>query len=197
MASLLGIEWELRMKIAYGNIRYTTKRLLIRPYRVGDYSEWKKAHAACSVAKDKFDPGRLPPQLLTRERFKSLIANYRALARRDEYYMFGIFDKKSGAHLGHFDFFLFARKGLNWANLGYEIHNTHWRKGYGVEAGQGALRIGFKKLKLHRIEAAMELDHKGSQIVARRIGMRRECIRKRFYKSGAIWEDLLVFYITK
>ena len=42
------------------------------------------------------------------------------------------------------------------AFLSYRIYNNHWRKGYGKEAVRAVIDIGFKDIKLHRLEAGIE-----------------------------------------
>lgn len=185
------------MSSQFNKIKYTTQRLVIRPYRASDYAAWAEALSKCHPKQNKFDPGRPSHQSLSLAAFDKKLKRYQAQAHRDEHYMFGIFHKKTGEHLGCVDLYVIVRKVLHWANLGFEIHNTHWGHGYAKEAARAALRIGFKELNLHRIEAAMELDHRASQSVARRIGMKKEGIRRKFFPTESGWEDLVVFALVR
>lgn len=185
------------MLIPYSKIKRSTRRLLIRAYREDDYEGWREAQINRLPQQNKFDKGRPPKDHLTRSAFKKRIKQFQARANRDELYVFGIFNKQTGQHVGVVDLFVIVRKDLHWANLGYSIHNNQWGQGYAKEAAKAAIQIGFKNLGLHRIEAAMELDHKVSQRVARRIGMRKEGIRRRFYPTTSGWEDMVVFVSVK
>jgi len=176
---------------------WTTKRLHIRAYRGSDYSVWRQGHLLRLSKQNKFDPGRVTREKLMSTVFKQKLNTYREMAKKDQLYNYGIFLRKTGVHLGSVDLYLIVRPDLHWANLGYQIHNQYWGKGYATEAARAALRIGFKKLSLHRIEAATELNHKAAIRVAESIGMRKEGVRKKFFPSGSRWLDLVIFAVTK
>lgn len=82
---------------------------------------------------------------------------------------------------------------MQWANLGYYIHNQHQRNGYATEAVRAALEIGHKKLKYRRIEAVINVNNKISIATAKRAGMTRECIRKRFLEFDGERADYVVY----
>ncbi|HAZ11604.1 MAG: hypothetical protein A2X86_17930 [Bdellovibrionales bacterium GWA2_49_15] len=178
-------------------MKYSSKRITVRPYVRRDYESWREGHLAREPKKNKFDSLKPPAKNLTLKKFTAMIGKNKKRAKRDECYVYGIFDKKTGKHLGSTSLYILIRKGLHWANLGYEIHNQYWRQGFGKEAALLTLKIGFRDLGLHRIEAAMELDHKGSIGVARSLGMRREGIRRKFFPNPSGWEDLVVFGAVK
>ncbi len=60
-------------------------------------------------------------------------------------------------------------------DLGYIIHHTHWRKGFGYEAAKGILEYATNTLALQRIVANMPHDHTASEKVAIKLGMTKEC----------------------
>lgn len=95
--------------------------------------------------------------------------------------------------MGFIDFDIFLRSTHQFANFGYVIHNTHWGRGFGQEAARAGLRIGFEKLKLNRLEAAINLDNKKSIRLARAIGMRREGVKRRYWFEDGKWVDHLIY----
>jgi RimJ/RimL family protein N-acetyltransferase len=98
---------------------------------------------------------------------------------------------RQGDFIGQIDFFV-INKQLRWANLGYNIHNQYRNQGYATEAAQLGLKIAFKDLNFHRIEAATELRNKPSQKVALKSGLLREGKRIKFLPDdGGI--DMVVF----
>ncbi|MCL2322785.1 MAG: GNAT family N-acetyltransferase [Oscillospiraceae bacterium] len=62
------------------------------------------------------------------------------------------------------------------AEIGWILHQDHWKKGYGPEIGKALLKFGFEELNLHRITAHCDVENYGSYRVMEKIGMRREGI---------------------
>ncbi|MBI2521810.1 MAG: GNAT family N-acetyltransferase [Bdellovibrio sp.] len=184
------------MKVDYAK-GFSSKRIAVRPYARADFQTWREAHLSRLSKQNKFDSVKPSVKEVTLAKFKEMLKKNNKRAMRDECYYYGVFDKKTGENVGAVSLYILIRKGLHWANLGYEIHNQYWRQGYATEAARLTLKIGFRYLSLHRIEAAMELDHKGSIGVARAIGMRREGIRRKFFPNPTGWEDLVVFGVVK
>lgn len=82
------------------------------------------------------------------------------------------------------------------AYLGYRIFNNHWGQGYAKESVRVMIDIGFKKLKLHRIEAGIEPKNLRSRRLAKSLGLRREGIKKRALFFRGSWIDLVMFTVT-
>lgn len=82
------------------------------------------------------------------------------------------------------------------AYLGYFLYNNHWNKGFAKEAGEAVLKIAFKDLNLHRVEAAINPKNRPSLKVCTAIGLKKECLsRKRLFTNGQ-WNDFLVYAAT-
>lgn len=170
-----------------------TKRLVLRPHKVSDYAIWFHAHVNRKPSQSKWDLKPRTEKECTRVIFKKLMKRHQTLADNDDYYWFGIFEKKTGKLVGHLDFDIYVRSTHQYANFGYRIYNTYWRLGYGQEAARAGLKIGFAQLKLNRLEAAINLDNRKSIRLARSIGMRREVIKKRYWFEYGKWVDHLIY----
>ncbi|MEK2690859.1 GNAT family N-acetyltransferase [Bdellovibrio sp. GT3] len=118
---------------------------------------------------------------------------YAELAHKDDYYWFGLFEKKSGLLVGAIDIDVLVRGSHEFANFGYAIYNRHWGRSYGQEAAKAGLKIGFKYLKLNRLEAAINLDNRKSVRLAKAIGMRKEGIKRRYWFEHGKWTDHLIY----
>lgn len=94
---------------------------------------------------------------------------------------------------GNIDLSTIRRGEYQWAILGYEIHNQHWKQGFGKEAVRAALIAGFETLGYHRIEAAINIDNQASIALAQSLGMQRECIRRGFLYEKQQWVDHLIY----
>ena len=82
------------------------------------------------------------------------------------------------------------------AYLGYYIHNSHWRKGYGKEAVLGFMNFCFKELSLHRLEAGIEPQNKRSMYLVKSLGLRKEGLKKRMIYLRDNWQDLTIYSAT-
>ena len=171
-----------------------TDRLVIRPLKKDDYENWLNEFKKRLPSQNRHDLGKLDMSECTLQWFHHLVDKHQELALSDAEYIFGVFRKEDGTHLGMIDFSTLARGEFQWGRIGYTIHNHHWRKGYGKEAVKEALNIAFKYLKYHRIEAHINLDNNPSIQLAQSVGMEYECIRKGFIFENEEWIDHLVYY---
>ncbi len=158
-----------------------TERLVIRPLKKADYGNWLSEFGNCYPSKHRHDKGKIDMSVCTREWFDNLVDKHQELAFADIAYVFGVFRKKDGTHLGMVDFSTLAREDFQWGRIGYTIHNQHWRKGYGKEAVKEALYTAFNHLKFHRVEAHINLDNSASINLAESVGMAYECTEKILY----------------
>lgn len=148
-----------------------------------------------SAAKNTWDLAGRDKTLLTKREFKKVLASQSQRRKDDTFYSLGVFDA-SGALVGAVSLMEVARGVSHSAYLGYRIFNTHWSLGYGKEAVQAVLDIGFKDLKLHRIEAGIEPRNIRSIKLARTLGMRHEGKKKRAIFLRNQWVDLLIYSLT-
>lgn len=170
------------------------KKIVIRPYKISDYSNWKTAYQTVGLRpKNQWDVSeRRPDNELTLSKFKKLIKSQEKSRNEDYFYDFGIF-LKDGTLVGGVSLMDISRQVFQNAYLGYRVFNNHWGKGYGKEAVSLAIDIAFKDLNLHRLEAGIHQTNKRSIALAKSVGMAKEGFsRKRLYLDGK-WQDLLLF----
>lgn len=172
---------------------FRTRRLILRPLKNSDYEAWLDAYAKGLSKKSKWDRDPLDPKKCSARSFAKEKRVLHSLAAKDDYYRYYVFERKTGAIVGQVDFDIFLRSTHQFANFGYQIFNRYWGKGYGQESAAAGLRIGFKQLKLNRLEAAINLDNRKSIRLVRAIGMRREGIKKRYWFENGEWTDHLIY----
>lgn len=170
-----------------------TKRLIIRPLTNADYANWLAEFEKRLPSQYRHDKGKIDMSECTAEWFRLLVERHQKLALQDSAYIFGVFHKEAGTHLGTIDFSTLARDEFQWGRIGYTIHNQHWRNGYGKEAVEKALQLAFTELNYHRIEAHINLDNAPSESLAQSAGMALECIRKGFIYENDKWTDHLIY----
>ncbi len=172
---------------------FKTRRLILRALTLKDYAVWFDADVNRSPAKNRWDSGPWPAKKCSRKIFQKVVKEHERLAKADDYYRYYVFEKKSGKIVGQIDFDIFIRRTHQFANFGYQIYNPHWGKGYGAESARKGLFIGFKHLKLNRLEGAINFDNKKSIRLAKKIGMRKEGIKKRYWFEDNQWVDHLIY----
>lgn len=170
-----------------------TPRLVLRPYTLRDYPAWRKAYVDRLPALDRWDLDPQPPERCSPERFREMLARHRDLARNDGTYVYGVFVRRSGVLVGVVDVHILCREDRQHGELGYQIHNRHRRRGYGVEAARAALEIGFLQLGLNRIEACIDPENTASIALARALGMRGGGLKQAYLFENGVWKDQIVF----
>ncbi|MGM0847018.1 MAG: GNAT family N-acetyltransferase [Bacillota bacterium] len=171
-----------------------TERLIVRPLTKEDYIVWLKGFNDRMPSQYRHDQGKLNMIDCTESWFAHLVEKHQSLAMEDTAYVFGVFHKMDGKHLGMIDFSTLARQDFQWGRIGYTIHNQFWGQGFGKEAVKGALTMAFSDMNYHRIEAHINLDNQNSIRLAESVGMEFECIRKRFIFEFGEWTDNLIYF---
>ena len=170
-----------------------TRRLVLRPYVTADHDAWLEGFTSRAPPQHEYDGGPLDPRTMSRSSFRALCAKHRRLRRRDEVHVLGVFDRRTGRHVGHVDIGIVERGATQRANLGYAVHNTFQRQGFATEACIAAIAYAFRELKLHRIEAVIDPDNVPSIRLARRIGMQRVGLVRSFWFQHGAWADQVVW----
>ncbi len=176
---------------------YDTKRLTVRFMKKKDFKAWKKTLTTLSKKKNQWDIGTVPNNhdaLLSFQR--SQIAFFDKLRSEDKAYHFGVFEKKTGAFVGHFSLKEVRRGVYQSAETGYHIYHQYWGKGYGKEALKAIVDIGFKHLKLHRIEAGIELHNIRSMRLAKTVGFEKVGLMRHAVCLDGEWKDMIWYHIV-
>ena len=170
-----------------------THRLELRPYKISDFIAWEVCLSGVERPKNQYDrkiPKNWKP---TRNEFLKLVKRQEKEAAEGIHFAWPIFEKKSGAVLGVCDVTLISRGNLQVANLGYFIDNNYWGRGIGSEAVRALIPRALKVLNLNRLEAVIDVGNRRSVALARKVGMRREGLRRNFYYQNGAWADQVVF----
>jgi|GEM_PF-3256820 len=77
-----------------------TTRLILRPLEAKDFEAWKVANSKKLPSQNKWDDGRLPEKDFTKAKFKALLKEQTAHRKADQFYRFGVFNKKTGMLIG-------------------------------------------------------------------------------------------------
>lgn len=173
--------------------RVLTKRLILRPFALDDHKTWFEAQTKRLPKQSPFDWDPQPPEKCNETHFHKMLKRHEALATQDKIYIFGAFLRDGGVLVGALDISVLIRADRQMGNLGYFVHNRHWRQGFGKEIALAALKIGFEQLHLNRLEAVITPENLPSIAVAKAIGMQKEGIRRNYLFEEDQWADQLVF----
>jgi len=132
-----------------------------------------------------------PPS--TPARFAAFARRYAALPGRDgdsaTHVGFVVCRREDDALVGVFNIGEIVRGIFKSAYLGYYAFAPHAGAGYMTEALQLVLRVAFKELRLHRLEANVQPGNVRSLSFVRRAGFVREGFSRRYVRIGGRWRD--------
>ncbi|WP_066175825.1 GNAT family N-acetyltransferase [Bacillus marinisedimentorum] len=83
------------------------------------------------------------------------------------------------------------------AEIGYELHPSHWNKGITTEAVKEVLRYAFEELDLFRMGAVTFTENKTSIQLLKRLGFKEEGILRGYLFQNNQSHDGLVFSLLK
>ena len=156
-----------------GNVELTTKRLVLRPFRLED------ADDVFDYSSDEEWARYLPhvPQPYTRKAAEEKVArnvlesgdtNPGWAIVLDQTLIGGIWLMDIQNDLGE---------------LGYELSREHWGKGLMPEAARAVVTWGFESRRLAKIHASTDSRNTRSERVLRKVGMRREGVFRSHFKA--------------
>lgn len=83
------------------------------------------------------------------------------------------------------------------AEIGYEIHPEHWRKGYTSEALLKVIQYGFDELGLTRIGAVVFTENAPSNNLLSKVGFQKEGILRDYMYQNGKANDTYVYSLLK
>lgn len=177
-------------KVYFENIE--TERLILREVTKEDINEIYEVYSDPEVAKyDWFYPIKSEEQAL------KIIENYKEELECEEEITWGIVLKESKKLIGICclgDFDKLSRR----AEIGYDISQKNWNKGYGAEAIGAIVDYGFKKLNLNRIEAFITPGNNNSIRVLEKCNFKQEgIVRERDYIKGKLEDGVIMAILQK
>jgi ribosomal-protein-alanine N-acetyltransferase len=86
------------------------------------------------------------------------------------------------------------------AEIGYDLHPVHWRRGIMTEALTAAIDFGFGEaffFLLNRIEALTHVEHEASAALLERLGFQEEGVRREYGFWKGQFHDLRSFSLLR
>lgn len=171
--------------------RLETERLILREVEKEDMEQLYEMLSDAEVAKfDYFYPVRSKAEVI------KFIERYKNELKENEEITWGIILKETNkligtCCLGDFD------EGARRAEIGYDITQYEWGKGYATEALEAVIDFGFNVMDLNRIEATITPGNNASVKVLKKLNFIQEgIVRERDFIKGKL-EDGIIMSILK
>ena len=171
-----------------------TKRLILRPMNAADFPRWKEAYDEMLPPQNKWDTANRK-NIGEKVEFNRLLKRFKHERKTEAFFDYLVIDKKTKKIVGRYSLMNFIRSITQSGIIGYSLFNQHWGAGYGSEALEALIALGFKKHKLRRLIAGIEPENKRSKALAKKCGLYREGICKELVYLRGDWQDLEQFVI--
>jgi ribosomal-protein-alanine N-acetyltransferase len=174
-------------------LQFESKRFVARLFKGSDYKSWCAAYEAMLVKQNDFDEDKKIPKELTRPKFNKFLKKTQQFKKSGDIYHFGVFEKRTGRLMGQVLFALVIRYNVQSARLSYNIFNNYWKHGYGKEVVDAAVKFGFLKMLLHRLELEILPNNRASIGLAKSLGFQYEGIRRGAVYLNHKWMDHAIY----
>jgi len=168
-----------------------TERLLLRSFKLSDAQRVRELAGDRTIA----DTTLNIPYPYEEGMAEEWISTHQPKFESGESVHLAIFLKSTQELIGAVG--LGIEKRFNRAELGYWIGKEYWNQGYCTEAARTILEYGFCHLKLNKIKASHFVRNPASGKVMRKIGMKKEGLRKEHVIKWDRYEDLVNYAILK
>jgi ribosomal-protein-alanine N-acetyltransferase len=164
----------------------------LRPHRPGDFAEWAALRTRSREFLQPWEP-TWPRDDLTRGAYKRRLSAYAHDLERGLAYPFLVFRHEDGAMVGGITLSNVRRGVAQMGSLGYWVGQPYTRRGYTVAAVNAVTEFAFRRLGLHRVEAACIPTNEPSKGVLLKAGFKHEGLARAYLRINGIWRDHLLF----
>jgi [ribosomal protein S5]-alanine N-acetyltransferase len=164
----------------------------LRPPQASDWRAWAELRAASRAFLEPWEP-RWAEGALTRAAFRRRLRRQAREARDDTGYSFFILRRDDDALVGGINLSNVQRGVAMSCSVGYWIGMEYARQGLMGDGLEALLPFVFKKLSLHRLEAACLPTNLPSEGLLRKLGFQREGYARRYLRINGEWQDHLLF----
>lgn len=188
---MIGFLWP-RTAIEGSEIRVDGQRVFLRPPVPDDYDAWAALRAASREFLVPWEPA-WSEDALSRAAYRRRLKRYALDRRTGTGCTFFIFRAEDDVLLGGIGFGNIRRAAAQSASVGYWIGAPHARQGYMTDALGCAITFAFKRLRLHRIEAACLPQNKPSCVLLLRADFRLEGEARKYLCINGKWQDHQIY----
>ncbi|MDU3337095.1 GNAT family N-acetyltransferase [Paraclostridium bifermentans] len=166
-----------------------TERLILRKLETTDINDLFEILSSERVTKYY---GKYPMKNLSEA--EDLILKFHKVFSEQKSIRWGIELKEINRIIGTCGFHCWNKNHFR-AEVGYELGEAFWNKGYATEAISDILRYGFELMNLKRIEAIVYPENKPSEKLLLSLGFEHEGLLKKYANFRDKQQDLNIFAI--
>lgn len=167
------------------HFQFTTKRLVIREYKLSDLKDFISVTSQAEVRATTYGI----PEKYTKSYGRNWFRFIRKNMKTNESFEFGMFLKENGRYVGNVGLIHMCFEHHH-AEITYYIDKNYRNLGLVTEAAKEMLKFGFCNFGLEKISGVCMSKNKASRRVMEKIGMQYEgTMRKDLLKDG-IYHDI-------
>ena len=130
------------------------------------------------------------------EEVEELIVDFNRGFEKNTSIRWGIELKSSKKIIGTIGYHNFNNRFLR-AEMGYELSNKYWHKGYMKEAINAVLYFGFNHMNLNRVEALIYPENIVSRSLLKTLSFREEGLLREYAYFRGQYEDLIMYSLLR
>ena len=178
------------------DIAFVGPLVTLRPPRHKDRRQWIALRGESKAFLEPWEPA-WSRDALTPAGFRRRVDRQHRDWKAESGFAFFIHENRGGQLVGSITVSNVRRGVVQSANIGYWTGEPHLRKGYMGEAVQIALDFCFRRLQLHRVEAACLQDNDASRSLLLKAGFQPEGLARKYLCIAGRWQDHETFAILR
>ena len=179
-------------KVKISELRLIGERIILRPLKISDAKDIYTNIQDRKIAENTL---RIPWPYRLKDAINFIKNSQKSLKKRKGF-IFGIELKEKKEVVG-----VISLENVDFehrhAEVGYWLGKKYRGKGIMTEAGKLVLNFAFEKLKLHRVDAGVFSDNLISQKVLKKLGFKKEGVRRHWRLKFGRWKDDVLYSILE
>ena len=180
-----------KITVTLPDIMLPGDRLIVRPPRASDGSDWIAARNRNRAWLEPFEP-QWPDGELTLAHFDRRLRRQSADWQLGRIQPFLVF-LRGGELIGGVAINNIARGAAQYATLGYWLDEARQGQGLMAEALRLVIGYGFARLKLHRFNAGCLPHNARSRRLLEKLGFREEGMAEKYLEINGAWQDHVLY----
>jgi ribosomal-protein-alanine N-acetyltransferase len=173
-------------------LRLDGEGIYLRPPRAADHAEWRELRAASRTFLQPWEP-TWPADDLSRAAFRRRLLAYARDRDLGAAYPFFVFRADDDALTGGITLSNIRRGVAQMGSVGYWCGRPFTRQGHTLAAVRALTEFAFRRLGLHRLEAACVPENAPSRTLLAKAGFVEEGFAKAYLKINGVWRDHVLF----
>lgn len=178
------------------NLAFVGPTVTLRPPRPRDRKQWIALRSESKAFLEPWEPA-WPRDALTPAGYRRRLDRQHRDWRDQSGFAFFIHENRSDRLVGSITIANVRRGVVQSANIGYWTGERFLRQGYMAEAVQIALDFCFRRLQLHRVEAACLEANAPSKSLLLKAGFQPEGLARKYLCIAGRWQDHETFAILR